>query len=320
LIAGYDYPAVWLNLPQIFKMKFFRIAAFIMILGVGFMACQSTKNSTNSKMLSFNFQPGKSYDYDMITDFEQEVMGQKQQVSVTAQYGMQVKDQSDSAVSIKTVFNAFKMNLDMMGMSLEVDTEKPLPQDTSAEMNPLSMLNKMFHAIKGQEFEMVVTKEGKVLAVNGLEKIAENILSSVDMGEEFKQGMDASFKQQFNDAQMKEQFERAFFIFPNKEVKVGDSWTKEHAAPGGSSAMGGFKTTYTVSEIEGDMVDLDVKSDFSGMESQGSVKGSQSGTMTVDSRSGLIMSSDLDIEMEASEGGQSMKMKGKIKIRGRERN
>lgn len=301
-------------------MKFTRLAAIpFFALAILLLACQSSRNTTNSRLLQFNFQPGKAYDYDMITEFDQEIMGQKQQVSVSAQYGMQVSDRSDSSVAISTRFNAFKMDLEVMGMSLEVDTEKPLPADTSAELTPLSLINKMFHAIKGQQFEMVVTKEGKVVEVSGLEKIADNIMASVDMGEEFKAGMDASFKQQFNDASMKEQFERAFFIFPNKEVKVGDSWIKEHSAPGGGNA-GSFKTTYTVEEIEGDMVTLDVKSSFSGVEQQGNVKGTQQGTMTVDSRSGLIVESDLDLSMDASEGGQTMKMKGKIRIRGRERN
>lgn len=281
-------------------------------------SCQSSKSSTASKMLKFNFEKGKSYDYDMITDFDQEVMGQKQEISMTAQYGMDVTGSNNGVVDITTTFNAFRLNMEIMGMTIEADTEKPLPKDTSSALNPLTMMSRLFHAIKGQQFQMKVDPDGKVLEVKGMEEMAEKIINSMNMGDEFRETLDKSFKQQFNEASLKEQFERAFFIFPGKEVKVGDSWVKEQGIPGG--APGKFKTTYTVDEIEGEMVNLDVKSVFSGMEESTKMTGTQSGTMVVDSRSGLIMESDLDMDIEAEEGGQKVKMKGKVKIRGRERN
>jgi hypothetical protein len=148
-----------------------------------------------------------------------------------------------------------------------------------------------------------------------MKEMAEKMMASMNLGDQFKATIQQSFDQQFNDASMKEQFERAFFIFPGKEVKVGDSWVKEHSTPGG---VGAFKTNYTVKEIEGDIVTLDVKSEFSDA-GDGKMKGTQEGEMTVDANSGLILESDLDMNIEAEESGQKMEMKGKIKIRGRER-
>ena len=294
--------------------RIFVLAALASVLFVTY-SCQSSKSATTSKMLKFNFQPGKSYDYDMITDFDQEVMGQKQQVSMTAQYGLEVTGANAEAVDIKTTFNAIKLNMQVMGMTIETDTEKPMAADTSSDMNPMNMMNRMFHAIKGQSFNMKVSPEGKIIEVTGMREMAEKMIASMNLGEEFKTTIQQSFDQQFNDASMKEQFERAFFIFPGKEVKVGDSWVKEHSTPGG---VGAFKTNYTVKEIEGDIVTLDVKSEFSDA-GDGNMKGTQDGEMTVDANSGLILESDLDMNIEAEESGQKMEMKGKIKIRGRER-
>jgi hypothetical protein len=298
-------------------MKFLsRIVAFSVLLIM--VSCQTAKNSTATKMLKFNFQPGKSYDYEMITDMDQEIMGQKQELSMTAQYGLDVKDSKDGVFEITTTFNALRMSMQMMGFTLEIDTEKPLVSDTSGKDNPLEMISKMFQSVKGQKFNMKVSAEGRVLEVTGLEEMVRNMLSNIDVPDEMKSGMDTAFKQQFNSDRLREQFERAFFIFPGKEVKVGDKWEKVH---GGMNGNGQFTTTYTVDEIEGDMVTLDVKSKFSAAGTGGeSMTGKQDGTMVVDSRSGLIMRSDLDLDIEASEGGQKMKMKGKMRIQGRERN
>lgn len=298
------------------KLFVFAVFAFFGTALVALQSCQSSKSATTSRMLKFNFEKGKSYDYDMITDIDQDVMGQKNEISMTAQYGLDVTGSNDGIVDITTTFNAFRLNMEVMGMTIEADTEKPLAADTSSKMNPLTMMSKLFHSIKGQKFTMKVNAEGKVLEVSGMEEMAKNIVESLDMGDEFKEMMNTSFKQQFNDASMKEQFERAFFIFPGKEVKVGDSWVKESSVPGGNA--GSVKTTYTVDEIEGDMVILDVNSKIGGT-GGAKASGTQSGKMTVDSRSGLIMESDLDLNMEAEESGGKVKMVGKIRIRGRER-
>ena len=298
-------------------MKRFLVLGLMLPVLFVFHSCQSSKSATTSKMLKFNFEPGQAYVYDMISDFDQEVSGQKQQISMTAQYGLDVTGANSGVTEITTTFNAIRLSMQVMGMTIEADTEKPLAADTSAEVNPANIMNRMFHAIKGQQFKMKVNAEGKVTEVTGMQEMAEKMIASINMGDEFKSTLDQTFKQQFNDASMKEQFERAFFIFPGKEVKVGDSWVKEHSMPGGDA--GKFRTTYTVDEIEGDIVDLKVKSEFSGKEEGANMTGTQDGTMSVDSRSGLIMESDLDMNITAEEGGQKMKMKGKVKIRGREK-
>ena len=54
---------------------------------------------------------------------------------------------------------------------------------------------------------------------------------------------------------MQSQLDRFWYIFPNKEVKVGDSWVKNSDLSG--QMPGKYNSTYTVSEIEGDLVTLD---------------------------------------------------------------
>jgi hypothetical protein len=135
------------------------------------------------------------------------------------------------------------------------------------------------------------------------------------MSETEKQNMRQQFDKQFSDEGMKGQFERVLYIFPNKEVKVGDSWTKETVA--GNDVRAKYNSTYTVSEIEGDMVTLKEKSKISSSDEKMELTGDVDGTIVVDSRSGLVVNSTQNMDMNIKAGGMSMGMKGITKVKGK---
>ena len=79
-----------------------------------------------------------------------------------------------------------------------------------------------------------------------------------------------------------------------------------------------YNSKYTVKEIEGDMVTLEEESDVD-MAKEGMVmKGKLNGTITVDSRSGLIVNADQDLKTKA-EGNTPFSMHIKTKIKGKAR-
>ena len=51
-------------------------------------------------MLKFNFEKGKGYDYEMIINMDQEIMGQTMKMDMTTYYSMDV---SEDDGSIKTI-------------------------------------------------------------------------------------------------------------------------------------------------------------------------------------------------------------------------
>ena len=75
---------------------------------------------------------------------------------------------------------------------------------------------------------MKVDEEGKVLEVTGFDEIINGMVDSMGVDEDMKMQMRASLKDQFNEQELKDQFAQVFMIFPNKEVKVGDSWEKNY--------------------------------------------------------------------------------------------
>ena len=295
------------------------LISFITILSVE--SCQTTKSVSGTKMLKFNFEKGKGYDYEMIINMDQEIMGQKMQMDMSNYYSMDVTEDDGKIKTINSKFDRFKMKMNGGGMNLEVDTDNPLPESgemSEGKKDPFKMINHMFGAIKGQQFTMKVDQEGKILSVDGFENIGKLLADSLDLKVKDRGDMMKQFNEQFNAKSTKSQFERFFYIFPNKEVKVGDSWQKNSEISG--PAEGKYTSTYKVTEIESDMVTLEETTKMESEDEKINLKGDIKGTLVIDSKSGLVVSADQDMKMATDVGGMKFEINGKTKIKGKARN
>jgi hypothetical protein len=250
---------------------------------------------------------------------DQEIGGHKSQVYVTSYYSMDVTDDDGSSKTLTTTYERLKMNMNVMGFNIEVDTDKPLPDFNTGDEKEkgMKMLSAVMSAIRGQKFLMKVNNEGKILEVSGFNNIAKALADSMDLEPAAREEMIKGFSKQFNDQNVRDQFERMLYIFPNKEVKVGDTWQKTSTPAGPMS--GTYNSTYTVTEIEGDMVTVEEKSDITSKTEGMDLKGAGTGTMVIDSRSGLIVSGDQEFNITAGTGGMNMAMKTKSRIKGKAR-
>lgn len=297
------------------------LLAFVIIAGaIGIQSCQTTgKTSSASKMLKFNFEKGKGYDYEMISNMDQQIMGQSMQMDMTFYYSMDVTEDDGTIKTITTAIDRFKMKMGMAGMNLDIDTDKPLPSlgKTEDGKDPMAMLNSVLGAIKGQKFSMQVDAEGKIHDVTGFENMANAIVDSMAIDDEKRQEMKQKFNQQFNSEKMKSQLGRLLYIFPNKEVKVGDSWQKTSQVSG---EMGGeYTSTYKVTDIEGDMVTLSENTKVESSQEKMKLSGDIKGTIVVDSRLGLVVNADQDTKMTAEAAGKGFEIRMKTKIKGKAR-
>ena len=297
------------------KISLLLIAAFTISGIYSIESCEPSKASA-SKMLKFNLEKGKGYDYEMVWDFDQEIMKQELKMSMMAGYSMEVTDDDGNTKTINAQYKDFKLNMKVMGMEIDVDTDKPAPEGSMEDLkgNISGLMSKIFSTIKGKKFGMKVDKEGTVLEVTGFDQITSAMVDSLGLDEDSKEKIMQSAKQQFNDKDIKDQFAQIFYIFPQKEVKVGDSWGKNYETVGKLPAK--YNTTYKVKEIEGDMVTLSAKTDIQSSTEQMKMEGKQTGTLIVDSRSGLVVNADFEQEIDISTNGMSMALKGKGKIKG----
>jgi hypothetical protein len=296
------------------KLTFITAAILLFTAAVGWQSCQSTKSSTATKMLKFNLEKGKGYDYELNLNMDQEVMGQRIEMDMGVYYSMNVVDDNGTDKTISTSIDRFKMKTAAGGMNMEIDTDKPFVPANDSMDAPLQMMNRVFSAIKGKKFTMTVNAEGKVQSVTGFENMASSLIDSLDVPEDKKAQIQQQFEKQFNGEQMKGQLERVWYIFPNKEVKVGDTWTRENTVNG--DMPGKYTSTYKVKEIEGDMVTLDETTRVESQQEKINISGDITGTMVIDSKLGLIVTADQDMKLKASAGQMNFEIKGKTKVKG----
>ncbi|MBI5856026.1 MAG: hypothetical protein HZB42_00100 [Sphingobacteriales bacterium] len=285
-------------------------------------SCQSTKTSTAAKLLKFNFEKGKGYDYEMTMSMDQEVAGQSVQMDMTSYYSMDVVGEEGPNKTITSQIDRFKMKVGAMGFSLDIDTDKPLPSLGLTEdgKDPMKAVNSLLGAIKGQKFEMKINAEGKVLEIKGFENMAKKIVDSLGVDESEKEQMMQEFSKQFNGDKMRGQFERSWYIFPNKEVKVGDTWQKNTSTEMDDLGGGSYSSVYKVTDIEGDMVTLEEETKIESNQAGRQMSGEISGTIVVDSRVGLIVKADQDISLKPmTDNTKGIEIKAKIKVKGKAR-
>jgi len=118
--------------------------------------------------------------------------------------------------------------------------------------------------------------------------------------------MRMSLQDQFNEQELRDQFAPILFIFPNKGVKPGDSWQKDYRK--GGKIPANFSTTYTVKKIEEGLVTLETKANVTPAGDEMEVKGEQTGTLLVDSKTGMVVSAEFKQAMEAKTADFGMKV------------
>ena len=282
---------------------------------VSMQSCQSTKSSTASKMLKFNFEKGKGYDYDMVWDLDTKVAGQVSKISIDGSYSMRITEDDGTVKSVSTSYKSLKMKMEVGGMNFEIDSDKAAGAGSDMEKDPMGAMGKIFSSLVNKPFIIKVDAEGKVLEVSGFEKIINDMIDSLPGDESVKEQARASMKDQFNEQSIKDNFAQVFTIFPNKEVKVGDSWEKSYNTGGKMGAK--FTSNYTVKDIDGDHVTLSTDTKISPTGSDSEVEGKQTGTILVDSKTGLMINASFDQDMKVKSQGTTVDVTGKGKIKGK---
>jgi hypothetical protein len=299
-------------------MKKLLLLPTLILLFVSFAAlnsCTSSGKASGAKMLRFNLEKGKGYDYEIIWDMGTQMMGQETRINVGGYYSMNVKEDDGKVRTIDMEYKRLRMDMNVMGTSISMDSDNSSVDDSDSANMLTAIMNKVFAGIMNKPFVMKVDEQGNVIEVEGFDKIVNAMVDSLNVDPEVKEQAQASMKDQFSDSDIKDQFVQVFSIFPNKEIKVGDKWEKSYSTSGRQAAN--YKTVYTAKEIDGDYVTLvaDTKID-SYEDGVTKVTGKQKGNVIVDSRTGLVVNAEFDQDLEIAAGGMKISLTGKGKIKG----
>jgi hypothetical protein len=298
------------------KITFFLVAAVTIISIATVQSCKSSGKTSAAKLLKFNLEKGKGYDYEMVWDINTKVMGQETGISIGGLYSMNITDDDGKVKSVATSYKSLNMNMKVGGVEINIDSDKaPKDNGEAEEKNPMAIMRKVISGIIGKTFVIKVDEEGKVLEVTGFDKIMNDIIDSMDIDEDIKTQTKTSMKGQFSEQSMKDQFAQVFTIFPNKEIRVGDSWEKTYSTGGKMPAK--YSTTYTVTDIEGDHVNMTSKTKIESNTGEMEMDGKQNGNIIVDSKTGLMVNAEYTQDMEVRANGMKIAITGKGKIKGK---
>jgi len=247
--------------------------------------------------------------------------GQKMQIKNVSEYSMlyAVGKVDGDSKELKMTFERMKSAQSVMGKEMVMDSDN---------IDTANLASKIVGAVKGSEFDMVINSKGEVKSVKGMDLLMDKMIKSAgeNLPQEVKAQMGEGIKAMMNDEILKGLAEQSFKIFPDKKVKVGDSWNAKMGTKSFLDMI--IETTYTLKKLENGIATMDIKSKIlpdgkekiiQGTKVETSVTGTQTGTMELDVTSGMTLSSkisqNIDSKMKANGMEIPITVKGTITIK-----
>jgi Family of unknown function (DUF6263) len=249
---------------------------------------------TAQNTLQYNLKVGDSMTvFQKATqDIIQDLEGKKHEMksSIEADYTFIVSQKTDSTFIISFNFERFKMlsTSNLYGELFNVDTKKSITKDDVEAQIFLGMI--------GSKLKMELLKNGKIKSISGTEKMINKMISNAGITDELtKQVLIESMKKEFGSKSLAESFEQMTFIYPNKKVKIGDTWVNNYK--GNLNA----KNIWKLDVLNEKTIELSANSDVT-MSSQEdtvsmSLTGKQQTTLTANKASGFIK--DMTVKQNA---------------------
>lgn len=259
----------------------------------------------------FYLEKGSTYP---LTSYQRDVQ------NVSTPDGKSVSGTSESTDEMSITVNDFKddiydLSINLIskrnstsanGKTMISDTKQAEPKED--QLKGIYAINK---AITGNKLSMKMDVNGKIISVTGFDPIYTKITSSLmNMVKDAKQRNEivGNFKKGFNEATIKEQFEKNLKIIPSKGVKIGEKWSAtEDVLPGGAVKL---TSSYSLAKVEDGKAEITItgtiptKSDKQakdGITHSMSLGGSQTGKIIFDSKTGWLLHENISIKTNQKE-------------------
>ncbi len=255
------------------------------------------KNAEDKYDFRYNLQVGKSYPITLkvkgsqsATDGTQS-MKMASESSKTIEYT--VKDFTNGVYTLEVKSKQYSEKMtDPSGQSISYDTNKAKPKEKD-----IAFTWSIYKAMIGKVYTLKIDQQGKVVGVEGLDKIRKQIESSVkgQLSAEEQKFVSEMLKGSLNKEVISAQFDETMNIFPKKALKLKESWTDSDNINQGPM-KGKSNLTRTLASVDAKNTKITVKGtqNLSGSEAQEGVKMSVNananidGTILIDTESGWI--------------------------------
>ena len=265
-------------------------------------------------------QAGESYNLRMVAEqkISQTIQEQTQDIlqTIGTGYTFDVEDVDfDGSITVKVTYHSILFKQDGPMGKFEYDSSDP-----PAEIPPMAM---GFNALVGQSFTMIISPEGNVKDIYGVDEMLSNMIEQLDLPDfPMMDDLMKNLKGQFGDEALKENMEKMMAVFPDSPVGIGDRWTKRLVLSRGFPMI--LDNTWTLKASKDGLAIIEVRSvvepneeappiDMGIMKINYKLSGEQKGTMEIQEITGWPVQGELtqkfsgQVEMEgATQLGASM--------------
>jgi len=274
-------------------------------------------------VLKQNYPTGNKYDFSFVSDqiIKQKIAGRSINSTQTigTDYIFDVTEGHNGDKDIKVTYNKLFMKSNAMGNAMTLSSDD---QD-STKKNP-------FSGLKGASFYMTISPNGVVKTVAGIDRMLDNMASRMTKDTSQVKQFKNALSKQFSNEIVKQTMESSFKIYPDKAVKIGDSWTVDTKMQ--MSMPIETITQYTLKEVKAGIALLSIKGtlvskgsfEAMGNKMETDLLGTNTGEAAVDIKTGIVLNSHLRVELygKMKSMGQDIdfEMQGINKITGKEIN
>ena len=244
--------------------------------------------------LGFNLKIGQTYNHVMYSSssIKQEINGQEINIDVTlsGKMAFKVTNLVNTVYSMSVSYEQLAMTMKLPNGEMIFNSEKEDKTD---------IFSSMLGEIKGKQFLVKMTSIGKIVEVENLDFIFENLIDKFPTLTLIqKQQIKTQLKQAYGEKAFKGSFEMITAIYPNTAVAKGDSWEIKTLLETGFAAT--LTTTFELKDktesynlIVGKgkimTLDKDAYTQVNGMPTQYNLSGTMNSNLKVDPNTGWII-------------------------------
>lgn len=207
---------------------------------------------------------------------------------------------SNKNADIKVTFDAIDIKDNVLGGQTPVAKQKETPE------NPDTMA-KVYSAFLGKSFSVKIGEYGKVKQIIGMDEIVKSIFEELNIKEEKeKEDIKKIIKEKFGEEALTKRIEEVTSVYPNKKVKVGESWDKKVDLSNQIPVEAENK--YTLKESEDKTSEITVEAKIKNKEdgepviidkikiTYEEIKGTEKGVINLNEETGFIKHTELERE------------------------
>lgn len=280
----------------------FSISRFLAAASVLLCVVSSAK-AQDKVLLRMNLQPGQTFDQGYAMEMKSSsVISKKQRVdtTITTNFGLHNEvlgvDNSGN-IKLKTTYQQIALK----SSSAYGPKKSTFSYDSSHPPKQVPLGAQTLAGLVGQSLIVTMSPQGKALKVEGMDTIIQRMMAGTKNPQE-RATMQATLK---NTLESVTKSFAGIERFPETAIIVGDSWTSVVSSP----ILPQLLMKYTLVSSKDDVATIAVLADFSPnpktpalkmsqFQMKTSISGTESGVMRVDEKTGLVISSELNMRMK----------------------